>query len=359
MERKPVHAPAVSNVSPCGIRLCMWDFEHCDQKRCTGRKLSRAGWVRTLRVGEGSFRGVVLSPLGTQAVSPADLPAVRSKGISVVDCSWARLDEIPWPKLRAGHHRLLPFLVAANPVNYGRPMKLSCAEAMAATLFIVGLEAEAEALLENFSWGGEFRKINRELLASYAACATSVEVVAVQTEWIARAEREQRAKALKKKAVHAAASRTGLAYGGAALVHDEDGGSDNDGMGALVEATAAAAMTAAGAAEEEEEEDDEQAGGQRWRRKAVGWTDSAGRFGRWTAGGDASGVAGAAAVAADPPQPPAGAEPTATAPKPELEPTTAVPILDSGSESASESSESEDEHWGAAAAAATRRVEAV
>ncbi|RCH87833.1 ribosome bioproteinsis protein tsr3 [Rhizopus azygosporus] len=185
------------NKSSIPMPVAMWDFKHCDPKRCSGVKLARCGMLTTLKLGQ-RFRGIVASPVGEKAVSPADRKIVEMYGAGVVDCSWARIDEVPFTKIRGPTDRLLPYLVATNPVNYGKPWKLNCAEALAAIFYITGFPEHGEELLSKFKWGHAFKKVNGGLLSRYAKCKDSTEVVAVQNEYLAQLEADERSKEASK-----------------------------------------------------------------------------------------------------------------------------------------------------------------
>ncbi|TFK82899.1 DUF367-domain-containing protein [Polyporus arcularius HHB13444] len=166
----------------------MWDFDHCDPRRCSGKKLARQGLIQSLRVGQ-KFRGVVVSPKGTQPVSPADRDIVAQNGVAVVECSWARLDEIPFGRISSPHERLLPYLVATNPVNYGKPWRLNCVEALAAAFYITGFDTYAERLLSGFGWGHTFWEVNGHLLEQYKTCEDAAAITAMQEKILADLEK--------------------------------------------------------------------------------------------------------------------------------------------------------------------------
>ncbi|BAP73739.1 UPF0293 protein YOR006C [Kluyveromyces marxianus] len=187
MEMK--HAGPTSSKFP--VKLAMWDFDHCDPKRCSGKKLERLGLIKSLRVGQ-KFQGIVVSPNGKTVVCPNDKEIVEEHGASVVECSWARLEEVPFNKIGGKHERLLPYLVAANQVNYGRPWRLNCVEALAACFAIVGRTDLAADLLSNFSWGPEFLELNKELLELYQQCTDHDSVKAAEEKWLQQIEEEAR-----------------------------------------------------------------------------------------------------------------------------------------------------------------------
>lgn len=173
-----------------GPHLQMWDLNHCAPQKCTGRKLARLSLLTPLRLTQRTG-GVALSPSATEAISRADAQIASIGGLAVVDCSWARLDEVPFTRLRSAADRLLPFLVAANPINYGKPSRLSCAEALAAGLYIMGFSDDARVVLSKFTWGHAFWQINSTVLDRYAACETGADVVRVQNEWLDQCHREE------------------------------------------------------------------------------------------------------------------------------------------------------------------------
>lgn len=111
-------------------------------------------------------------------------------GAAVVECSWVRVKEIPWSQIGGKCERLLPYLVAANPVNYGRPWRLNCVEALAACFFICGHEDWAEIVLQHFPYGKPFLEINAQLLRRYAACTSEEEIKKAEEDWLTKIERE-------------------------------------------------------------------------------------------------------------------------------------------------------------------------
>jgi pre-rRNA-processing protein TSR3 len=45
-------------------------------------------------------------------------------------------------------------------VNYGKPHKLNCAEAMAAAMYICGMKDFGDEIMSHFGWGETFYDIN-------------------------------------------------------------------------------------------------------------------------------------------------------------------------------------------------------
>lgn len=165
------------------IPLHLYHARQCDPKKCSGLKLSRFK-LATLHNNPRSLpvEAIFLDPFAEQALSPAD---DVSNGIVVLDCSWEEVERV-FPilqKLRL-RHRALPFLLAANPVNYGKPFKLSTVEAFAAALYILGEKEQAGLILNKFKWGRIFLELNHEPLERYSKAKSSTEVVRIQGEYL-------------------------------------------------------------------------------------------------------------------------------------------------------------------------------
>ena len=160
----------------------VYHARQCDPSKCTGvrlGKLSKAMLVHDMR--KISRGAVVLNPVSEVAFSPSDRISIKQSGLVALDCSWKLAEDI-FRMSRYGAQRALPYLLAANPINTYKPIKLSTAEALAAALYIAGFQDVAKDLISVFKWGPAFITLNKAWLDDYSRCKDSTEIVALQTE---------------------------------------------------------------------------------------------------------------------------------------------------------------------------------
>jgi pre-rRNA-processing protein TSR3 len=139
-----------------------------DPRKCTAAKIARHRLAKPLfRIKQIPTRSIVLNPFASEVLLPRDRSLAEQNGLVVIDCSWERVQTAFAMRL-PGEGRKLPTLLAANPVNYARPHKLSSVEALAAALSIMGFRDRAVRLLSLFKWGETFLTLNSEPLESYS-----------------------------------------------------------------------------------------------------------------------------------------------------------------------------------------------
>jgi len=167
------------------LKIYIYHKNQCDPKRCTALKMGKLNMAKILRdYRKIPRRALLLNPYAKTPVSIEDRDIIERYGILALDCSWQHAQEV-FKRVKFKHHRRLPFLIAANPVNYGKPCKLSTLEACIATLYIANYKNEALSLLNGFKWAETFIDLNRDLLESYAGKGCE-EILEIEKDFLSR-----------------------------------------------------------------------------------------------------------------------------------------------------------------------------
>ncbi len=163
------------------IKLIVYRLPQCNPKRCTALKMKKFGLAKIVR--RIPRKGIILNPYAKRILSKKDLEYAKKHGIVCLDCSWKNAEKI-FSKTKTERQRRLPFLLAANPVNYAKPFKLTTLEAFVASLYTLGFKEDAEKILKIYSWGEGFLKLNRELLDEYEKAKDGEEMRKIEEGFI-------------------------------------------------------------------------------------------------------------------------------------------------------------------------------
>lgn len=166
------------------IRLFVYHKNEDDPKKCSAKKLAKFGFVKLEKtIRRIPKHTILLDPFSKKSLSKEDLSIAEENGILAVDCSWKNAENVFQRLEKIQYSRALPFVVAANPVNYGKPFKLTTLEAFATALYILDDIEFAEKILKIYKWGPNFLILNKEPLESYRKAENSTEIIKIMKQY--------------------------------------------------------------------------------------------------------------------------------------------------------------------------------
>ena len=167
------------------VELYVYHANEDDPKKCTAKKLARFKLVKLETNIRKTPRGaILLNPFAEKSLSKEDLVIAKKNGIIAIDCSWKNAEKSFNFLDKINHSRALPFVLAVNPVNYGKPFKLTTLEAFSATLYILGFIEKAEDMLKLYKWAPNFLVLNKKPLEDYRNAECSKEVIKVMKKYV-------------------------------------------------------------------------------------------------------------------------------------------------------------------------------
>jgi len=167
------------------VLLVVYHANQDDPRKCTAKKLHRFGYaILHKNVRRLPSHAILLNPFAEKSLSREDIVVAQRYGLVALDCSWKTAEQTFQSLEKRMTSRALPFLLAANPVNYGKPYQLSTLEAFAASLYILDEVTQATAILGIYTWGHRFLELNKEPLEEYRQACSSAEVIDIMNKYI-------------------------------------------------------------------------------------------------------------------------------------------------------------------------------
>jgi len=153
-------------------------FYQDDPKKCTAAKMVKFGLAKNIK--KIGSKGLVLDPFSDKTLLPKDRSLISA--IVGIDCSWNLANRAFSQKFN-GIKRKLPPLLAGNPVNYSKFNKLTTAEALSGSLFILGFKEQSLELLNKFKWGHTFYDLNQNLLNDYSKAENEEQIQTILNDY--------------------------------------------------------------------------------------------------------------------------------------------------------------------------------